>query len=31
MFRKGEHKTEFAYEAHTVCDGKGFVLEVAAA
>jgi len=28
VFRKGEHKTEFAYEAHTVCDGNGFVLGV---
>jgi transposase len=28
IFRKGEHKTEFAYEAHTACDGKGFVLDV---
>ena len=28
MFVKGEHERQFAYEAHTACDGKGFVLEV---
>ena len=28
VFRKGEHKTEFAYEAHTACDCNGFVLDV---
>lgn len=28
VFRKGEHKTEFAYEAHTVCDKNGFILGV---
>ena len=28
VFRKGEHKTEFAYEAHTVCEKHGFVLDV---
>ncbi len=27
MFRKGEHKRCFAYEAHTACDKNGFVLE----
>ena len=27
MFVKGEHKRQFAYEAHTVCDNHGFVLE----
>lgn len=26
MFIKGEHERQFAYEAHTVCDNKGFVL-----
>jgi len=26
MFQKGEHKVEFAYEAHTACDARGFVL-----
>ena len=29
MFVKGEHERQFAYEAHTACDSKGFVLEVA--
>ena len=24
---KGEHKRQFAYEAHTACDKHGFVLE----
>jgi len=28
LFRKGEHKMCFAYEAHTVCDEKSFVLDV---
>ena len=28
MFVKGEHERQFAYEAHTACDGKGFILDV---
>lgn len=28
MYVKGEHERQFAYEAHTVCDKKGFVLGV---
>ena len=28
MFVKGEHERRFAYEAHTACDSKGFVLAV---
>ena len=28
MFVKGEHKRQFAYEAHTACDRYGFVLGV---
>lgn len=28
MFVKGEHERQFAYEAHTACDGNGFVLGV---
>ena len=28
MFVKGEHERQFAYEAHTVCDRRGFVLGV---
>lgn len=28
MFVKGEHERQFAYEAHTACDNKGFVLGV---
>ena len=28
LFVKGEHKRQFAYEAHTACDKNGFVLEV---
>lgn len=28
VFRKGEHKVVFAYEAHTVCDKHNFVLGV---
>lgn len=28
LFVKGEHKREFAYEAHTACDRNGFVLDV---
>ncbi len=27
MFVKGDHKKQFAYEAHTACDKNGFVLE----
>ena len=27
LFVKGEHKRQFAYEAHTACDKYGFVLE----
>ena len=27
LFQRGEHKKCFAYEAHTVCDSHGFVLE----
>lgn len=27
MFVKGEHKRQFAYEAHTACDKHGYVLE----
>ena len=27
LFVKGEHKREFAYEAHTACDRNGFILE----
>ena len=27
LFVKGEHKRQFAYEAHTACDKQGFVLE----
>lgn len=27
LFVKGSHKRQFAYEAHTVCDKNGFVLE----
>ena len=27
MFHKGEHKVEFAYTAHVVCDRNNFVLE----
>ena len=26
VFSKGEHETQFAYEAHTACDNNGFVL-----
>jgi len=28
MFIKGEHERQFAYEAHTVCEKHGFVLDV---
>ena len=28
MFKKGEHERQFAYEAHTACDRRGFVLGV---
>jgi transposase len=28
MFVKGEHERQMAYEAHTACDSKGFVLAV---
>ncbi len=27
LFVKGDHNRQFAYEAHTVCDSHGFVLE----
>lgn len=27
LFVKGEHKRQFAYEAHTACDKNGYVLE----
>ena len=27
LFVKGDHKRQFAYEAHTACDKNGFVLE----
>ena len=27
LFVKGEHKKQFAYEAHTACDKHGFILE----
>ena len=27
LFVKGEHKRQFAYEAHTACDKHGFILE----
>ena len=30
MFIKGEHERQFAYEAHTACDKRGFVLGVEA-
>jgi transposase len=26
LFHKGEHEVQFAYEAHTACDGNGFIL-----
>ena len=28
VFHKGEHKKQFAYEAHTVCDKNGYILDV---
>lgn len=28
LFVKGEHKKQFAYEAHTACDKNGFILDV---
>ena len=28
MFVKGDHERQFAYEAHTACDGRGFILGV---
>ena len=28
LFVKGEQERQFAWEAHTVCDRKGFILEV---
>lgn len=28
MFVKGEHERQFAYEAHTVCEKHGFILDV---
>ena len=27
VFHKGEHRKCFAYEAHTVCDRRGYILE----
>ena len=27
LFVKGDHKRQFAYEAHTACDKHGFILE----
>ena len=27
LFVKGDHKRQFAYEAHTACDKNGFILE----
>ena len=27
LFVKGEHKRQFAYEAHTACENNGFILE----
>ena len=30
VFQKGEHRKCFAYEAHTVCDRRGYVLETEA-
>jgi len=27
LFVKGNHKRQFAYEAHTACDKNGFVLD----
>ena len=29
MFVKGDHKRQFAYEAHTACDKNGYVMETA--
>ena len=29
MFVKGEHERQFAYEAHTACDKRGYILGVA--
>ena len=29
MFVKGDHERQFAYEAHTACDRKGFILLIA--
>jgi len=26
LFRKGEHKTEFAYTAHAACDEKNYII-----
>ena len=28
VFHKGEHKKQFAYEAHTICDKNGYIMEV---
>ena len=28
VFHKGEHRKCFAYEAHTVCDRRGYILEL---
>ena len=27
LFVKGDHKRQFAYEAHTACDKNGYILE----
>ena len=27
LFVKGDHKRQFAYEAHTACDKHGYILE----
>ena len=27
LFAKGDHKRQFAYEAHTACDKHGYILE----
>ncbi len=28
VFHKGEHKKCFAYEAHTICEKRGYMMEV---
>lgn len=28
VFNKGEHKKQFAYEAHTACDKNGYIMDV---